>query len=190
GHRGRLGSRVSTSLALFYNEYEDVRTITITPEVLLPFRMANDLEGPTWGVAFSGTAPRTDAWGPRAGHDLLEQRLAVRPDRIDISNGRNEFADPEQQVSLGSSLNLPWGLELDAALRWVDVLQVSDGPETGTVPDYLELDARIAWQATPQVQVSIIGRNLLHGRHVEYGFPGPARAQIERSVLGRLAWRH
>ena len=190
GHRARLGPRLSTSLSLFYNDYEDVRTITITPEVLLPFRMANDLEGHTRGLEFSGTAQLTDALRLRVAYNLLEQRMRVRPGQIDISNGRNEFADPEQQVSLGSSLNLPWGLELDATLRWVDVLHVSDGPETGTVPDYLELDARLAWQATPRLEVAIIGRNLLHDRHPEYGFPGPGRTQIERSVHGRLAWRH
>lgn len=190
GHRASLGTRVSTSLSLYFNEYEDVRTTTITPEVLLPFRFANDLEGETWGLEFSGTAQVSPRWRLRAGYNWQEQDLRVREGRIDIANGRNEVADPEQQVSVGASLALPWGLELDAGLRWVDTLHVSNGPETGTVPDYVELDARLAWQVSPRLEVALVGRNLLHGRHVEYGFPGPDRNAVQRSVYGRLAWRH
>ncbi len=190
GHRARIGSRVSTSLSLYLNDYEDVRTVTVTPEVLLPFRFANDLAGRTWGLEFSGTMQLTSQWSVRAGYNLMEQRLKVREGRVDISNGRNETADPEQQVSVGTAVTLPWGLELDAGLRWVDVLHVSDGPAVGTVPDYLEMEARLAWHATRNLEVALVGRDLLHRRHAEYGFPGPDRALIERSVYGRLTWRH
>jgi hypothetical protein len=33
------------------------------------------------------------------------------------------------------------------------------------------------------------GENLLHGRHPEYGFPSPARKEIQRGVYGKLVWR-
>lgn len=190
GHRATLGGRASTSLSLFFNDYDDVRSTTITPEVLLPFRFANDVYGRTWGLEFSGNVQVRDGWSVRAGYTLLEERLKVRPGRLDIANARNEVADPEQQALLGTSLDLPRGVEFDAALRWVDRLRVNNGPDVGTVPDYLELDARVGWQATPRLDLSLIGRNLLHRRHAEYGFPGPGRVQVERSVYGRLVWRH
>lgn len=41
---------------------------------------------------------------------------------------------------------MPWGLELDAGLRWLDFLHNNNGPEPGTVPHYLELEACLAWQ--------------------------------------------
>jgi hypothetical protein len=31
-----------------------------------------------------------------------------------------------------------------------------------------------------------VGQNLLHDQHAEFGFPGPARAEIERSVFARI----
>lgn len=190
GHRATFGSRISTALSLFLNDYEDVRTITVTPEVLLPFRMANDLEGRTWGLEFSGAAEISDRWSVRAGYNFLEDNLRVRTGAIDISNGNNETADPEQQVTLGTSVSLPWRLEFDANLRWVDRLHISDGPDLGVVPDYMEMDARLAWQATDQFEVALVGRHLLHARHVEYGFPGPERTQLKRSIYGRVTWRH
>jgi iron complex outermembrane receptor protein len=109
---------------------------------------------------------------------------------VDISNARNETADPEQQVSIRSSLTLPWGLEFDAGLRWVDILHNNNGPEPGTVPYYLDLEARLAWHPTPRLELSLVGQNLLHDRHPEYGFPNAARVEAQRSVYGKLAWRY
>jgi len=66
----------------------------------------------------------------------------------------------------------------------------SNGPNAGIVPSYLELDARLAWRATGNVELSVVGQNLLHERHAEYGFPSATRPEVERSVLGRVTWHH
>jgi iron complex outermembrane receptor protein len=113
----------------------------------------------------------------------------VREGSIDISNGRNETADPEHQVSLRSALDLPGRMEFDAGLRWVGTLQNSQGPVAGTVPDYLDLDLRLAWHITNQLELSVAGRNLLHDQHPEYGFPSPTRPEVERNIYGKIAWR-
>jgi iron complex outermembrane receptor protein len=190
GHRATFGQRFSTSIATFFNDYDDLRSTGITPDTLLPFVFNNDLVGKTWGLEFSGNLQVTDMWSLRAGYNLLEEDLRVRSGRVDISNARNETADPEQQVTLRSSLRLPGRIELDAALRWVDILQNNNGPDPGTVPHYLELDARLGWQATRNLEFSLVGRNLLDDRHPEYGFPSPARTEAERSIHGKLAWRY
>jgi iron complex outermembrane receptor protein len=101
----------------------------------------------------------------------------------------NETADPKHQFSVRSSADLPWRLELDSELRWVDTLHINSGPTPGTVPAYFELNSRIAWQASSQVELSIAGENLLHPRHPEYGFPEPTRIEIDRSVWAKVVWR-
>ena len=35
---------------------------------------------------------------------------------------------------------------------------------------------------------SVVGQNLLHDQHAEYGFPDSTQVQIERSVYGKIAW--
>jgi iron complex outermembrane recepter protein len=102
----------------------------------------------------------------------------------------NETADPQHQVALRSSLNLPHRLELDAGLRWVDTLHTNDGATPGTVPSYFELNAHLAWHASDRLEFSLTGDNLLHNRHPEFGFPDPSRVEIERSVFGKVAWRY
>jgi iron complex outermembrane receptor protein len=58
----------------------------------------------------------------------------------------------------------------------------------GLVPAYWQLDARLAWQATPKLTLSIVGQNLLREYHTEYGYPSPEREQIARSVFARFTW--
>jgi len=89
---------------------------------------------------------------------------------------------------------LPRGMTLDAALRWVDALHIDNGPTggpvVGVVPAYWQLDTRIAWQATRQLTLSLVGQNLLREYHVEYGYPSPERAQIARSIFARFTWNN
>src|SRR5690606_22426413 len=50
GYRGKLGARAAISVALFYNEYRDVRSTNLTPATILPFFFENNLEAETRGV--------------------------------------------------------------------------------------------------------------------------------------------
>ena len=80
--------------------------------------------------------------------------------------------------------------EWTVALRWVDTLHTNNGPTPGTVPSYFELDTRLAWHLSTRLELSLAGQNLLHSRHPEYGFPDPARPEIERSAYGKIAYRY
>jgi iron complex outermembrane receptor protein len=86
-------------------------------------------------------------------------------------------------------MSLATHLEMDASLRWVDALRFQNGSVTGEVPSYFELDTRIAW-VLERVELALVGQNLLHARHPEYGFVDPGREQIQRSVYGKISWRY
>jgi iron complex outermembrane receptor protein len=189
GYRAQETGSLSTSLSAFYNVYSDVRSTSITPVTILPFYFSNNLEGHTYGFEFMADLQVTANWSLHATYNYLEERLRVKPGEFDLSNARNETSDPQYQASLRSSLNLPGGFELDAALRWVDTLQNNDGLTPGTVSAYMDLNLRIAWNLGDEVELSIAGQNLLHKQHPEYGFAGPGRREAERSVFGKLVWR-
>ena len=74
------------------------------------------------------------------------------------------------------------GVELDSTFRVVSSLPAP------AVPRYAELDARIGWTATSTLEVSLIGRNLLHSQHPEFGSL-PNREEVQRNIYGRLAFR-
>jgi hypothetical protein len=63
-----------------------------------------------------------------------------------------------------------------AELMDQDVTSVSKEPEP------------LAWHPTKNLEISVVGQNLLHDQHPEYTFPSPTQVQIERSVYGKIAW--
>jgi iron complex outermembrane receptor protein len=190
GYRAQLGSKVTTSVSAFYNDYNNVRSTTFTPVTLLPLYFANALEGNTHGVEFSGAYQALDWWQVNAGYDLLKENLGVKPGQTDINDALNETSDPEHQFSVRSSMDLPNSVTFDAQLRWVDTLHNNSGATVGTVPAYFDLNARLAWRPTKNLKVSVVGQNLLHGHEPEYGFPGPTREEIVRGFYGKVAWEY
>jgi len=193
GYRAQLGPKLVTSLSFYYNEYNHVRSTTPGPAGFpsfgFPLVFNNNLEGETHGFEFAANYQMLDWWGLHAGYDLLKENLGAAPGEVDFSNGLNETADPEQQWSLRSSMNLPQNTTFDTALRWVDTLHNNNGPTPGTVPSYFELDARLGWRPVAGLEFSIVGQNLLHNHHPEYGFPGPTREEITRSVIAKVTWQ-
>jgi iron complex outermembrane receptor protein len=189
GYRAQLGGRLALSAAAFYNEYHDLRSVSVTPTTILPFFFANNLEGETHGVELTADYRLTAGWRLHASYNLLEEHIRVKPGQMDLNHALNETADPRQQFSLRSALDLPHAWEFDAALRWVDSLLINNSGAPATVPAYAELDVRLGWHPTPALELALTGQNLLHDRHLEYGVPGPTRPEISRGVYGKATWR-
>jgi iron complex outermembrane receptor protein len=197
GYRAQIGPKLAASVSAFYNDYHNLRSTTATPTTAVyvfpyPVFFQNNLEGETHGLEISASYQMLEWWRLHAGYDLLQEHIHVRPGEVDATGATNETADPQQQVALRTSMDLSRDMTLDAAVRWVDSLHINSGPTggpvVGTVPSYTELDSGIAWHATKSLELSLMGRNLLHAHHTEYGFPSPTREQIERSVFGRITW--
>lgn len=185
GYRAQLGPKINTSVTAFYNEYDDIRSIKPSTNPASLFVTANDLEGNTYGIEFSSSYQALSWWRLNLGYRYLEENLNVKPGQFDLNNGALETADPRHQVSLKSSMNLSNNVELDAQLRWTDKLQLAQG---ATTPSYTELNVRLGWRPVKNVQLALVGQNLFHNQHVEYGSPGDARIEIERSIYGKVQW--
>ncbi|MGH7956397.1 MAG: TonB-dependent receptor domain-containing protein, partial [Opitutaceae bacterium] len=155
-----------------------------------PFIFQNNLEGETYGFEFTASFQALESWRLRAGYSLLKEDIRIKPGRVDFNNALNETSDPEQQFALRSSLDLWRGVELDAGLRWVDRRRVNNVGLPATVPSHGELDLRLGWHPTSSIELSLMGRNLLHRDHPEYGLPEPNRIEISRSVFGKVTWRY
>ena len=80
-------------------------------------------------------------------------------------------------------------MQLDAQFRYLTALDEVPGTVADTgIDSYSELDLRLAWQASEQLELSLVGQNLLHDHHLEFGTPA-TRGEIERGVYGKAAWR-
>jgi iron complex outermembrane recepter protein len=183
GWRGEPRRNLSLDLALFYNDYDHLRTQEFTKGGL-PLTFGNKLRAETAGAELSANYQMLPWWLWSAGWSYLHKRLALAADSTDPALGQEEGNDPLRQLWVRTSLDdLPGGTEFDLWLRRVDSLPAPK------VPAYTELDLRAGWRATRTIDFSLIGRNLLHAHHPEFGAPSPNREEVQRSIYGRIEWR-
>jgi iron complex outermembrane receptor protein len=177
GYRVRPIERATLSLATFYSDYNNLRSVdAITPT---NFIIGNGFNGQTWGVELSGTYQATAWWRLRAGYTYLHKDLW--PGSAKATPSIREGNDPENQVMLQSIMNLPAHFQLDAVGRYVDTLQ------NPNVPSYVSFDVRVAWWWRDDLEISIVGQNLWDNQHPEFG-AATTREEIPRSVFGKVAW--
>lgn len=189
GYRTQWGGRTMLSASVFYNEYRDLRSTSLTPATLLPLFFENNVEGESCGLELDLIYQATDWWSLHASYNFLDTDLRVKPGQFDFNNALNETSDPKHQFSVRSSWDLPNRWELDTAFRWIDSLAINDAGVPAVVPSYMEVDVRLAWRPSERTELSLVGQNLLHDRHPEYGLPDPNRKEIARSVYGKATWR-
>jgi iron complex outermembrane receptor protein len=186
GYKAQLTDALSTSVSAYYNTYDHLRSFGPAPAGSGAVAMIrNGLQADTYGVEANAQFRVSSAWKVRAGYNYLNEHLQVEPGYTDFWGGRNEVSDPKHQVTIGSSWDLPGRVTLDADWRWVDSLPTTGG----SVPAYHEADLRLGWKPTDRLELAIIGQNLLHAHHPEFGIATPRREEIQRSIYGRVSLR-
>ena len=105
-------SKLSSSVSAFLNQYQDVRSTSITPVTIVPFYFANNLEGSTNGLELSGNLQVSEAWSLHAGYTLLKEHLHVKPGDFDLSQGLKRDGGPAEPgcVALLAESTAPVGV--------------------------------------------------------------------------------
>ena len=181
GYRVQPVNWFSLDLAAFYNDYSDLRSFE--PVAGGDPVARNELEGHAHGVEIGAHLHVFEPWRVRASYTWFDPDLEFTDESRAVLPASTEGNDPSHMFKVHSSLNLPFNLEFDQVLRYVDEL-----PDPH-VPAYLELDLRLAWLAREGLELAVIGRNLLDDQHPEIGANSPFRPEIERSVYGKVTWR-
>ena len=193
GYRVRPHERLSLDLTAFYHDYDSVSTteqgapfFEVSPapaHAVVPLRFANKGYGHSTGVELAATAQLADWWQLRAGYTFLDFRLRLDPDST--SGAPSSHADPRHQVFAHSSMNLPGRVRFDAMTRYVG------GLSDFGIPAYVSLDLRLAWEPRKNIELSLVGQNLLDDRHPEFISRSLNVQQTEarRGFYGKITFR-
>ena len=180
GTRLQATSIATLSLSAYYNLYDDLKALEITPITTLPFYWANAIKGHSYGLEAWGDISLARWWKLRAGLSLLHERFDFEPGATRFIGANQVGNDPRRQATLSSAFNIGRRVSIDANLRYVGPLAKP------AVPSYFELGGKIGWRLTDRLQISVSGTNLLHDWHQE--LPPDVASQVPRTILAGFKW--
>jgi iron complex outermembrane recepter protein len=187
GYRGEPARGVILDAAAFFNDYRDLLSIEPGTQVtesspaptheVIPYFMRNGMDGQAYGFELSAER-RAARWRLGASYSYLRLDLTPDPASSDTTTeAGTEGSSPRHQAQLRSAVNLPHGFAVDGVLRYVDELP------SQKVDGYTELDAALHWSMHPRLRLSLVGQNLLHAEHLEYGGTSSSAVEIERTLF-------
>lgn len=186
GYRIQPTDRLFVDLAAYYNRYDDLfsvesRTPFLEPgRLIIPFQFDNKMKARVYGGELAADWRWLDWWRWRFSYSYLQINLTRKPGSNDtVTVPATEGGSPHNQVSLTSFVNLPGNLEMDGIFRYVDSLP---GQNVGR---YFNLDLRLGWHPTKNVELALVGQNLLQGHHAEWG----DGTKIQRGIYTKATWR-
>ncbi len=195
GYRVQPSDQVTLDVVAFYHDYDDLRTaepglpfVEASPEpahLVMPFVAANKMDGEAYGVELATNWQAADWWLIRGGYTFLDIQLHLDSDSRDTLEIPAEEENPQNIAFIRSSMDLPGHVTLDIGLRYVDTLPALD------VDRYLDMDARLAWNPTEDLEVFIVGQNLLDSQHPEFTpkYLATRPTEVQRGVYAGVTWR-
>lgn len=196
GYRVMPNSKVNLDIALFYNDYENLlslesgepflETSPFPPHLVAPLIFDNKADGETYGLEFSANWQVMERWKLVAAYTYFKSDFDLEPSSTsDIELAEIIGFDVQHQFHMRSFLNLPYRLELDTLIYYVDDL--SDGE----VPAYVRLDMRLSWHPTENLEISFVFQNLVEEEHFEWSNVAAVdtrASQVERGYYGKVTY--
>lgn len=200
GYRVKPWSNFSADLALFYNDYDDLRSLQPRDELIdmgnflrLPVDAVTNMDGESYGVELDLVWQVVDNWRLSGNYSYQKQQFHVlNGSRFSESE---EFHTLNHKFSIRSSLDILSNVSWDVwfKLAWTDDRKerAIKEPFAKDINDLLTLDTRLAWRPVKQVELSVVGQNLINNHQLEYfsEFIINRPSQTERSVYGQIEWR-
>lgn len=178
GLRVRPHDTVSLDFSLFYNDYDDLLTVSRTGALPTDIYYDNATEGEIFGTELAASWQARENWRLHFGYAFAH---------ADLRGGdeTDEEEVPEHTVILRSHLDLTENFELNASGFYVDHLP------NQRIGSYFRFDLGATWRVSEDISLSLWGHNLTENHHAEQldTFYNTRTADVPRSFLARLQVR-
>ncbi len=192
GYRTTVIDDVSIDFTAFYNNYTNLAswrqgTATFNSSkgfAELAMFTDNDLSAKTYGFEIATVWQMLDWWRWDANYSLLKMS-------VNGPNAATQVAhSPQQRVSLRSAITFKDDFDWDILFRYVDQRKLPEIFGQANIDAYVSLDIRLAWRPIKEIELSLVGQNLLAGKRLEYGQEIITTAtKIDRGMYGKFTWR-
>ncbi|MCY1669422.1 TonB-dependent receptor [Novosphingobium sp. SL115] len=199
GARVNLSGNWSLDVAGFYNNYKSLTVnvpkstkLIFVPNVPFPVGIQADVDfqdsgtARTWGGEVTLAGNVTPWWKATLNYSHFNFELGIDPS----TGARSTLLfplgySPRHQFALRNNFDIGDAFSIDTQLRHVGRL------EQGNIPAYTTADLRLTYRLPNGAELSLVGTNLLHARHIEFNqqdYPAP-QAFVSRAVSGQLRYR-
>jgi len=191
GYRQQISPKLSFDVTGFLNLYDNlgdnlfgalIPEATPPPDAVQFIFRGNALEGEVAGVELTAEWKPFDRWRLAGSYSYIKIDLRAKEGVVvlDPVGGNLKTEDePNHHFNVRSYLNLPHNFELDLLLYYQSRYVARN------VDEYVRLDVRLGWKPIPEVELSLIGQNLLDSQHPEFGDQFAFRTETERSVYAK-----
>jgi iron complex outermembrane receptor protein len=190
GSRWKLTPQISLDFAAFYNDYDNLRSTLIGsidysnyPDYLsVPLYLNNTIQGHSKGFELLMNWQASSAARFRFVYNYLDIQLNDEQENSSSSQiiSLDEDRSLSHQVSLWGAFDLSPTLEIDARLYY----NAERSWRTEKIDAIVDADLRLGWRANESLDLSLVGRNLLHSE--EQAFIAEAwgsASAIERNIF-------
>ena len=186
GVRHKFNERLAVAVTGFLNRYDNVRSYESATSTFraFPWTFKNTTNVDTSGFEIVGLGQPAARVYVKASYRYLDFSLTKDPGSGDFQNGFYEANDPRHLANVTTRIDLPRRVEVDVTVRYASSLP--NPPMEG----FTTMDARIGWNVTDRLDVSLIGRNLLDARHPEFTTANHPNDEVARSLTLRTTWRY
>lgn len=191
GYRTTFSKSVSLDVTGFYNDYRDLRQGTpgipdfsglpLGQPLIQPVTFTNALKAKSYGVEIATVWQMLDWWRWDINYSWLHMKLEDADTITPIS--------PQQRVSIRGALSPRQDVDLDFWFRYVDTNNVPTASGNTTIKPYVTLDLRLAYRPLKNIELSLVGQNLLAQKHQEYVNENQTLpTAIDRGMYGKISW--
>jgi len=205
GYRAQPQDSLGIDIAAFYSDYGDLRSVTPGAPICepvgvsmaqnpfcafsaqylaLPVMFGNNGDAKLYGFEAAADWRGVDWLRVEPAYSYLGQRSEDLAPNLGSLASLSTGLSPTHQFSLRTGADVGQSLQLDGWLRYVGEL------ESSGIPEYTTLDLRLAWQVLPNLEVSIVGQNLLEASHAEFvsELGDLPMVELQRSAHVQLRW--
>ncbi len=196
GYRHRISQNASIDFASFINDYSQLRDLSLgglsastglPGQLLLPVMANNAASALTYGFEISADWKPLDKWRLQSNYSYLDMHISSNEllEQLDPTTGGADKISPQHRLSLRSNYDISDKLEVNLWVRYNSKIAFYD------IPGYVTMDAKLVFKPVRNVELSLVGQNLLSQNHREFvsdtipSIPG----RIPRGVYVGAQWR-
>jgi iron complex outermembrane receptor protein len=195
GHRLKSFGNFSMDTTAFYYRYKDLPTYEIgdmetvldndPPYVIQKLYIGNGMDADAWGAELSANWQAMPSMRFIASYTFYRADVEIEKNPSIVYSIYHDDDTPRHQASLRTSIDMPFNTECDVWVRYVDDAQGN------MIDSYTEMDLRLGWKPSKNIELSVCGQNLLHKSHPEYteNYVLNVPTEVPRSVYGKVTLR-